>query len=208
MTYPNSLVEVKDGVLLYVPDSTLVKTTYENLLAKNSSTPFPFWAKIWPASIALSNFLQTEPHWIKNKRVVEIGAGIGLPSFLIAPYTTEIIISDYAIEAVELIEKNIEYLGLKNIKAMCLDWNHFPLAIYGDTILLSDINYAPAEFESLLLLINRLLQKGCTILIATPQRIMTNPFVEKLKPFIKRTVIQTVETLNETTDIGIVILSR
>ena len=208
MTYPNSLVEVKDGVLLYVPDSTLVKTTYENLLAKNSSTPFPFWAKIWPASIALSNFLQTEPHWIKNKRVVEIGAGIGFPSFLIAPYTTEIIISDYAIEAVELIEKNIEYLGLKNIKAMCLDWNHFPLAIYGDTILLSDINYAPAEFESLLLLINRLLQKGCTILIATPQRIMTNPFVEKLKPFIKRTVIQTVETLNETTDIGIVILSR
>lgn len=208
MTYPNSLVEVKDGVLLYVPDSTLVKTTYENLLAKNSSTPFPFWAKIWPASIALSNFLQTEPHWIKNKRVVEIGAGIGLPSFLIAPYTTEIIISDYAIEAVELIEKNIEYLGLKNIKAMCLDWNHFPLAIYGDTILLSDINYAPAEFESLFLLINRLLQKGCTILIATPQRIMTNPFVEKLKPFIKRTVIQTVETLNETTDIGIVILSR
>lgn len=206
MRYPNSLVDIIDGFQLYVPDSALVKTIYENLLANDSSTPFPFWAKIWPASIALSVFLQKERHWIKDKHVVEIGAGIGLPSFVIAPFAAEIIISDYAKEAVELIEKNIEYVGLKNIKAMCLDWNNFPAEVNGDIILLSDINYAPSEFESLLLLINRFIKQNCTVIIATPQRITASPFVEKLKPFIKHAVLQEVQIVDEKIDIGILIL--
>jgi predicted nicotinamide N-methyase len=214
MNYPVALITIQDHFTLYVPDQALVKKTYEQLLLKNNATPFPFWAKIWPAANAMTAFLKLEPHWIKGKRVLEIGAGIGVPSFMIADQALEIIISDHAPEAIELIEKNIQYLGLQNTKAMCLDWNDFPENINGETILLSDINYAPAEFESLVKLIKKFLTQGANIIIATPQRIMATPFAEAIQPFVKRTVLRMAEDSNQDDnfkqkiDISILILSN
>ena len=211
--YPNKLKEVLDGLIIYVPEAAQLKTIYEQQLAKDNATPFPFWAKIWPAAKAMSSFLKSVPHWIAGKRVLEIGAGIGLPSFLIANQTQEIIISDHAPEAVALIEKNIEHLGLTNTKAMCLDWNNFPETINGETILLSDINYAPEQFEALIHLIKKFIAEGANIIIATPQRIMATPFVKAIQPFVKRTVLQMAEDSNQDDnfkqkiDISILILS-
>ena len=206
MNYTHKLVPINSWLTLYVPDNELVKPTYEGLLAKNAATVFPFWAKIWPAAKAMADFLEAELPYIKNKRVIEIGAGVGLPSFTIAKHAAEIIISDYATEAVELIEKNIEHLGLTNTKAMCLDWNDFPTNIKADVVLLSDINYAPTEFNALLHLIEKFLTQGSTIIITTPERITASPFVEKINMYIKSSTFQTIENGLEQTKINILIL--
>ena len=108
MLYPNKLVEAQDGLVLFVPDPELVKLTYESLLMREPSTPFPYWAKIWPSSKAMCSFLEADPAWIAGKRVLEIGAGIGLPSLVMAHRAAEMIISDYATEAVALLNKNIQ----------------------------------------------------------------------------------------------------
>ena len=207
MNYAHKLVAIEAGLTLHVPDNELVKSRYEVLLANNAATKFPFWAKIWPASTAMTAFLQTETSYIKGKRVLEIGAGVGLPSFVIAKHCSEIIISDYASEAITLIEKNIMHLGLTNAKAMCLDWNNFPSNITADVLLLSDINYAPTEFDALQDLIQRFLEQGSTIIIATPQRITASPFVEKLTQYIKRSELQQIGNEFELIDIRILILS-
>jgi predicted nicotinamide N-methyase len=208
MLYQDKLVSFEDGLSLYVPDEELVKPVYEQLLAKDGSTPFPFWAKIWPSAMELTSFLKAEPEWTDGKTVLELGAGIGLPSFVMAHYAAEMIISDHAPEAVKLIEKNIEHLGLQHVKAMRLDWNHFPDHIKADTLLLSDINYAPKEFGSLLALIRKFLEQGTTIILSTPQRITITPFAEAVQPFIKRSVLQTTEHMNQSVDIHILILSN
>ena len=206
MNYTHKLVPINSWLTLYVPDNELVKPTYEGLLAKNAATVFPFWAKIWPAAKAMADFLEAELPYIKNKRVIEIGAGVGLPSFTIAKHAAEIIISDYATEAVELIEKNIDHLGLTNTKAMCLDWNDFPTNIKADVVLLSDINYAPNDFNALQNLIQRFLAQGSTIIISTPERITASPFVEKINMYIKSSTFQTIENGLEQTKINILIL--
>jgi predicted nicotinamide N-methyase len=208
MSYPDKLIKIQDVLKLYVPDPELVKSTYEDLLAKDATTPFPFWAKIWPSAIEMSSFLTEERHWIEGKHVLELGAGIGLPSFMMAPYASTMIISDHAPEAVELIEKNIQYLGLQHVTAMCLDWNQFPADIKADTVLLSDINYAPDQFASLLVLIRNFLAQDTTIILATPQRITITPFVEALFPFIKHSVLRTTEHMSQIVDIRILILSN
>ena len=207
MNYAHKLVPTEAGLTLYVPDNELVKSRYEVLLANDAATLFPFWAKIWPASTAMIAFLQTETSYIKGKRVLEIGAGIGLPSFAIAKHSSEIIISDYATDAITLIEKNIAHLGLTNAKAMCLDWNNFPSNITADVLLLSDINYAPAEFNSLQTLIQRFLAQGSTIIIATPQRITASPFVEKLAQYVKRSELHPIQNELDMIDIRILVLS-
>ncbi len=207
MLYPDTLMKIQDGLTLYVPDAELVKLVYEHLLARDNTTPFPFWAQIWPSAKAMASFLKAEPQWIEGKKVLELGAGIGLPSFTIAHHASEMIISDHAAAAVALLEKNIGYLGLGHVKAVCLDWNHFPDSTKAETVLLSDINYDPDQFGPLLALIRKFLAEGATIILSTPQRITITPFAEALKPLIKRSVLQTTEHNNLVVDIRILILS-
>jgi predicted nicotinamide N-methyase len=64
MKYPIKLTEVMDGFLLYVPVPELVRPTYEELLTVDTTVSFPFWAKIWASSRAMTLFLESEPTWI------------------------------------------------------------------------------------------------------------------------------------------------
>lgn len=196
-----------NGSKLFVPDEDRIKPVYEALLENDPDTPFPFWAKIWPSAIALSDFLKTEPDRITGKRVLEIGAGIGLPSFTMAAYAAEMVISDHSVDAVALMEKNIQYLGLSHVRARLLDWNHIPADCKADIVLLSDINYAPGQFGSLLQLIRHFLEQGSTLILSTPHRITLTPFAEALEPFIKSSVLQTVEQKHTGIDILVWILS-
>jgi len=185
--YPITLEQISPEIYLWIPNPAAVKTVYENLKEQNSNLPFPFWAKVWASSKAMVSFLQEEPHWIENKIVLEIGAGIGLPSFSIANKASNIIISDYDREAVALANKNIKHLNLSNITSIVIDWNDIPEHIIADTILLSDTNYNPTDFDALVISITKLLNIGCNIVLATPNRITTNPFIEKLSAFIHKT---------------------
>lgn len=207
MQYPIKLTEVLDGFLLYVPVPELVRPTYEELLVVDTTVSFPFWAKIWASSRAMTLFLESEPTWIQSKRVLELGAGIGLPSFKLAHDAMEMTISDHDAEAVKLLEKNIEYFGMKHLKARYLDWNNFPEDITADTLLLSDINYDPSQFKPLLNLILKFIDSGSTVIIATPERITASPFAMELKPFIQHSFLQSVVEMNQQTDIRMMILS-
>lgn len=207
MNYPVKQVMITNGCKLFVPDEACIQSTYQSLLANDPDTPFPFWARIWPSAFALSDFLKTEPGWITGKRVLEIGAGIGLPSFTMAAYASEMVISDHSAEAVALMEKNIQCLGLTHLTAKCLDWNHFPEDCKADVVLLSDINYDPEQFGSLLQTINHFLEQGSTLILSTPNRITLKPFATALEPFIKSSVLRTVEQKDSSTDILVWILS-
>jgi predicted nicotinamide N-methyase len=182
--YPLQLVTLNNGLSLYIPDPALVKTTYQKLVATDTRTIFPYWAKIWGSSDALVEFLFEEPIWIENKQVLEIGAGIGLPSLSIASKAHKIIVSDYAPDAVLLLQKNIENLKITNALALRIDWNNVSEDIVADTILLSDTNYEPDAHNSLVLLIEKFINKGSTIILATPNRLSSNPFIERVSQYI------------------------
>ena len=206
MDYPLQLIAPREDITIYIPNPAQIQEHYQKLRSNNKDCPFPFWAKIWPSSIALSDFLTTKPHWIEGKQVLELGAGIGLPSFAIAKQAAHVTISDFIPEAIKLIQKNIHQLSLQNAKAVCIDWNEFPESIHADVILLSDINYAPDQFESLLTLINQFLLNGSTIIIATPQRIMGNTFINVLQPYIKEQSESIIKSQEGSTTISIFVL--
>lgn len=167
----------------YVPDAAALQQWYTVEKENNPNIPFPYWAKVWPASLALCMFIAEQPHWIQNKNVLELAAGLGLPSFLSAQFATEVICSDYINNAVETMQASIEQNKLLNVHSQLLDWNHLPDDLKADVLLLSDINYDPEVFESLFNLIEQFITKGTTILLATPQRIMAKPFIERLMKY-------------------------
>jgi predicted nicotinamide N-methyase len=113
----------------------------------------------------------------------------------------EVIITDHNKDAVALLEKNIAHLGLTNARAMQLDWNSYANSMPADTILLSDINYAPEAFEPLLNTIEHYLAQGAVIIIATPQRIMGAPFIQSLQNYVKQS--ETEAVLEQDTEVMI-----
>lgn len=208
MRYPIKLTPIIENFSIYIPDYEQVKEIYESILKEDSSKDFPFWAKLWPSSIALIQFLQTKSDLIKGKTVLEIGAGIGLPSFFIAGKAKSIQVTDYALDAVELMYKNIAHLNLDNVQAFRLDWNKVPKGIKPEVLILSDVNYNPNEFDPLIALIKELVASGTLVILSTPQRIMASPFVNALQQLIQQTHMEIVTENEKLIEISILILSK
>ena len=208
MQYPVQLTQIGAEKAIYIPAYEAVKAIYADLLESDPATPFPYWAKVWPSAIALLNLLQKHPILIKDKNVIELGAGIGLPSLMMADIAKSIQISDYNLDAVELLRKNIEYLELENAEALQLDWNALPEAIYPEVVILSDVNYDPTQFETLTKLIERFLHQGSTIILSTPQRIMASSFVLALSTLIIADYVELVDENGVTIEISILVLSK
>ena len=208
MQYPIQLTQISAEKAIYIPDYEQVKEIYTSLLNLHPNTPFPFWAKLWPSSIALLDVLKAHPYLIQNKHVLEIGAGIGLPSLMMADIAESVQISDYDKEAVALLQKNIEHLQLQNAEALQLDWNAIPENIEPDVVLLSDVNYDPAQFDVLIQLIEQFILQGSSIILSTPQRIMASPFVQKLEAYIQARYEAMVDENNIPKEISILVLSK
>jgi predicted nicotinamide N-methyase len=164
---------------LFVPYPRQMQLSYE----ESKETDFPYWSQVWPAAIALSEFIIENPVYVKDKKVLELGAGLGLPSFTAAKWAKDIYCTDYHAEAVAIIQKTMVHHQLQNMKAEQLHWQALPEKIMADTLLLSDVNYNPANFEALYDVIKYFLQSGTCILLSTPQRLLAKPFIERLLPW-------------------------
>jgi predicted nicotinamide N-methyase len=174
-------IRVKDqDIQLYVPAASEVHDAY--ILNKIN---FPFWAQVWPSARALAAFILDHPEIIKNKKVLELGAGLGLPSIVAARWAASVVCSDHEQDAIEFAALSARYHQLKNVSTSLLDWTHLPENLDMDVLLLSDINYEPGYFELQQELISSLLKKNITILLTTPQRLMAKSFVAPLMKYCR-----------------------
>lgn len=195
-------------IQLYVPDEQVVKEQYA-AGQKNGLQPlFPYWAKLWPSSLGLCRHIQSHPELVREKVVLELAAGLGLPSLLAATLAAKVICSDYVEEALPFISNAAVLNNINNVECRLIDWQHYPDGLQADIVLFSDINYDPAQFEILHGLIKSLLNRGTTVLLSTPQRIMAKPFIEKLLPYCKEKLTSHVETGRESAEIFIMQLKR
>ena len=189
MAYPLHLHTYTIGahhLWLYVPEIKAVHNGYAAQKIKEAQQPFPYWAQVWPSSIGLARYLAQNKPLIKDKQVLELAAGLGLPSLLAAHYALKVTCTDYVPEAVAAAQQSATKNGLANMECAVMDWNHLPGTFKPDVLLLSDVAYEPAQFEILYTLLQTFLQKGTTIIFSTPQRLMARPFVARLLPWCTR----------------------
>ncbi|RXK83282.1 class I SAM-dependent methyltransferase [Filimonas effusa] len=184
------------NVHLWLPDAEQVKAAYYESKSRDAGIAFPHWSKLWPSALAMASFLDKHAHYIQDKQVVELAAGLGLPSLVAAAYAKQVHSSDYLPEAVDVIKQSVQLNHLTNMTCEVLDWNHLPAALRADVVLLSDINYEPEAFEQLYKVIAAFIHSGAIILLSTPQRLMARPFIERLLPWCtyqEEAIIETAE---------------
>jgi methyltransferase-like protein 23 len=194
MQLQNSKIETHFNIQVLVPN-------IDNELLKLDSNPF--WAKIWHSAIALAQFIEDNAQLFINKNIVEIGAGIGLPSFVASKLAKQVIATDISEAALQLITLISNQNHISNLTTANYNWHH-PFEFNDiDIVLLSDINYEPNQFEAIYSLITSLQQKNIQIYLATPQRLMAKSFIERLFPLIKSNSEIKVAYANETKYISI-----
>jgi 2-polyprenyl-3-methyl-5-hydroxy-6-metoxy-1,4-benzoquinol methylase len=126
---------------------------------------FPFWVKIWEASIVLTDHL-IGMGLGPEKEILEIGAGMGVTGLFLAAFGHKVTITDHEEEALELLRMNVEHNGLQNVSVKKLDWNHPDLTGTYDVICGSELVYNDSCIKPIIRLFRRYLRPKASVFLA------------------------------------------
>jgi predicted nicotinamide N-methyase len=136
----------------------------------------PYWAELWPSGLALARAVATLD--LRGAFVLELGAGLGLPSLVAAAGGAEVLATDWAEDAIELLRRNAARNELA-LRAELVRWDE-PEALLSEApwalVLGSDLLYEQRNADQLLELLPRL---GADVLLAEPRRPFSKGFLER-----------------------------
>ena len=130
---------------------------------------WPLFGVVWPSSLVLSHFLL---HYnFANKRILEIGCGIGLSSLLLNRLSADITATDYHPEVEGFLNENAQLNKDEKIPFVLADWKNenAELGTF-DLIVGSDVLYESDQIKLLSKFINHHAKKSCTVIVVDPGR--------------------------------------
>lgn len=143
------------------------------------STSWSLFGQLWPASTVLAGAMKSIE--LGNKRILELGCGLGLPSMALQYRGADITASDYHPVSSEFLGHNTQLNNLPDIPFMQLDWNspQGPEQAY-DLIIASDVLYDPSHPKLLAHAIQYLAKPSAKVLFSCPGRGYKNRFSRKM----------------------------
>lgn len=176
------------GIDIAIERVTNIDELFERLIAKGDAHEdmmderIPYWAELWASALAMSQYLVDSNMDWNGKKVLEIGAGLGLPSIVAGKLgATDVTISDYLPEAVDFAQQNWNRNNLHQAAFVTMDWRNPPVNFAADIVLAADIAYEQRMFEFLPLAFKALCKKGGTVVLSEPNRAFAQPFMAELK---------------------------
>ena len=202
--YETELISLDiEGVSVDIERVTNIDALFAELIAKGENHPdfkderIPYWAELWASALALSQYLVTSKIDFQGKKVLEIGAGLGLPSIVAAKLGAEVCVSDYLPEAVDFSRKNFEKNNL-TADFQILDWRTPDKSFAADIVLAADVAYEKRMFEYLPLAFKTFCKPNGTIFLSEPNRGLAQYFLQDLhnQGFIVEKIILPVTLFN------------
>ena len=130
---------------------------------------FPFWVKIWEASVVLADHL-IRIGLGKEKDILEIGAGMGVTGLFLGAFGYKITVTEYEEDALELLRMNVEHNGLDTVTVKKLDWNDPDLTETYDVICGSELIFNVTFMEPIIKLFRKYLRPEGTVFLAHDAR--------------------------------------
>jgi methyltransferase-like protein 23 len=166
-------------------------------------TRLPYGAMLWPSAIALAHDVVSRD--LAGKRVLELGAGIGLPGLVAVAGGAHVVQTDNDDVALHVGRLNAARNAV-TVTHRAADWTRFDDADRYDVVLGSDILYAAAMHEPLAEIFARNVAPGGRLLLADPLRAASMPLLERLESRGWRLVLGTWSVVDRT--IAVYELSR
>lgn len=146
------------------------------------SASWSLFGQLWPASKALARAVKRID--INNRRIIELGCGLGLPSLVLQSRGADVTASDHHPLSETFLDYNAALNNLPPLAYLDLAWDSSDLNTdigRFDLIIGSDILYEPNHAEMLATLVNRLAVDKAKVLITCPGRDYRNRFSRLLQ---------------------------
>ena len=155
---------------------------------------FPYWAEIWPASLALARWFCQQRPPIGTGWTRELGCGLGVVGMTLAALGWKVEATDYVEDALIFATYNAQKNRLSDRHRVgYLDWSN-PVGKACDCLVASDVVYEKKNHVYLNRVLRALLQPGGRFYLSDPQRRSAKRFVEML---VKQRYEHRVETVTQ-----------
>lgn len=136
----------------------------------------PYWAELWPSGLALARHVATLE--VGERKVLELGCGLGLPSLAAALRGADVLATDWADDAIDLLRRNAErnHARLRVARVRWSEPESLLRAAPWDLVLGADILYEERNADQLAGLLPRL---GGDVLLAEPGRPYAKDFLKR-----------------------------
>ncbi|XP_065898415.1 histone-arginine methyltransferase METTL23-like [Dysidea avara] len=120
----------------------------------------------WPCAPLLAQYVIYQRKYLKDKSVLEIGAGTGVPGLTAARCGAHVTLSDHHDNhhILESLRRSCDQNGLNDVKVIPLTWGCFTPSLVSlppqDVVLASDCLYDTKEFEDVIVTFAYLLEKN------------------------------------------------
>jgi predicted nicotinamide N-methyase len=130
----------------------------------------PYGVVLWPAAVALAHELASRADELRGVKVLELGAGTGLPGIVAASLGARVVQTDRQKLAMHVCQLNAERNGVSQIEHRIADWTTWDDRERYDLIMGSDIIYADTLHPPLRRIFESNLAPHGKILLADPFR--------------------------------------
>lgn len=143
----------------------------------------PYFGTVWPSAMALAEWVAREGAQtrLRGKRILEIGCGLALPSFVAVHYGAKALASDSHPDVLRFLQKNILLNGDLAIDFIVAEQDgSLSTAERFDYVIGSDVLYESQHVEIFSSILDRYSDSQTKIVIADPGRAYIQSFVKKM----------------------------
>ncbi len=141
----------------------------------------PYFGILWEASIGLSEYLGVHPELIKNKSVLELGCGLGLPAIVAAHLGGSVLATDFHPDVEEYFLRNCRHSSV-TCRYERLNWREQEQEVGKfDVVIGSDVLYESKHPHEVAQGLVRFVKPGGVILLSDPGRSYLLPFIKAMK---------------------------
>lgn len=130
----------------------------------------PYGFLLWESAVALAQWLAQRGEQLRGKRVLELGAGVGLAGLMAQALGAAVWQTDHRADLLVLAEQNARQNGVPLPQQFLADWRTWDHSPQYDFILGADILYERAMHQYLAPIFRQNLVPGGQLLLADPSR--------------------------------------
>jgi predicted nicotinamide N-methyase len=142
----------------------------ESRFLSEMATCLPYGVALWPAAVALAHEVASRGEAFRGARVLELGAGTGLPGIVAASFGGRVVQADRNELVMSVCRRNGARNGVDIAEYRLTDWSRWDDAGRYDWVLGSDILYGDEAHPHLRAIFESNLAGGGRVLLSDPFR--------------------------------------
>ena len=139
---------------------------------------------LWEGGLILSEYLLQNPHLTFQKRIIELGSGLGISGIVASQSAATVHLTDKP-DLIPLLTRNIALNSCQNASASAYIWGQtpaFPLTPPYDLVLGADLLYQEENYDALVAALEAITEPNSLVLMTWKDRgLGENRFMAKLR---------------------------